>query len=281
MKDRIKYIIIFIVLILIECAIGMWTDGFVRGYVGDVLIIPTLYILARAAYYNKDTIFSVYVLPFCCYYLGWAAEILQLIDIYDILGISGDSIIAVILGGSFDIFDGLAYLFGLYLIGGLLAVESFIEKKDREWWYPIGVFLHWTWGNMQTMAGLVLYLIYYKCPHRYYKGVLQTVWPKDSGLSMGFFIFTPSEDGGEDTHFSERMEYCNKVTVHEYGHTIQALLLGPLYPFVIGIPSLSWGSIPVFEIIRRKKNIPYTWLFCEKWASSWGEKVTKEKAIWN
>ena len=280
MKNRFKYATAFIILLLIEIAIGKWAKGFIRGFIGDVLVIPTVYFLARTTFFAKDGIFSVYVLPFLCYYLGWAAEVLQAVGIIDILGINRNSILAIILGGHFDMLDGLAYLFGLYAIGIFLAFES-SGKEDRKWWYPIGVFLHWTWGNMQTMAGLVLYLIYYKCPHRYYKGVLQTVWPKDSGLSMGFFIFTPSEYGGEDTHFSERMEYCNKVTVHEYGHTIQALLLGSFYPFVIGIPSLSWGSIPVFEKIRRKKNIPYTWLFCEKWASSWGEKVTKEKAIRN
>jgi hypothetical protein len=94
---------------------------------------------------------------------------------------------------------------------------------------------------------------------------------------MGMFIFTPYETAGDEG----RQEYCEKVAVHEFGHTFQALLLGPLYPFIIGIPSISWGSIPYFQKIRDEKKLPYTWLFCEKWASSWGEKALKEKAIWD
>ena len=276
MKIRIKFIIAFLILLLAEIAIGKWGRGFVRGFVGDVLVIPTIYMLLRAAIFGKDSIFSVYILPFLCFFLGLVAETLQAIGILDILGINRDSLLAIILGGHFDWLDILAYLLGLYTIGVFLAFES-KGKEDRRWWYPIGVFLHWTWGNMQTVAGLVLYLIYIKSPHTYYRGVVKTAWPKNSGLSMGFFIFTPSEetDGNKD----ERMDYCNQVMVHEYGHTFQALLLGPLYPFVIGIPSLSWANIPYFRKLREKKHILYTWLFCEKWASDWGEKVTKEKAI--
>ena len=276
MKIRIRFIISFIILLLAEIAIGKWGRGFVRGFVGDVLVIPTIYMLLRATFFGKDSIFSVYVLPFLCYYLGWWAEILQAIGILDILGINRDSILAIMLGGHFDWLDILAYLLGLYAIGIFLAFES-RGKEDRRWWYPIGVFLHWTWGNMQTVAGLVLYLIYINSPHTYYRGVVKTAWPHNSGISLGFFIFTPCEETAGNKE--ERMKYCNEVTVHEYGHTFQALLLGPLYVFVIGIPSLLWGRIPFFINLRKKKNILYTWLYCEKWASDWGEAVTKEKAI--
>ena len=116
-------------------------------------------------------------------------------------------------------------------------------------------------------------------PHTYYRGVVKTAWPKNMGISLGFFIFTPNEETDGDKE--ERMKYCNEVMVHEYGHTFQALLLGPLYIFVIGIPSLLWGRTPFFINLRKKKNILYTWLYCEKWASDWGEAVTKEKAIRN
>ena len=32
--------------------------------------------------------------------------------------------------------------------------------------------------------------------------------------------------------------------------------------------------------MRKEKHLPYTACFTEAWASSWGEKVTGEKAIW-
>ena len=268
---RARHTITFLVLLILEIIIGKWTTGFIRGYVGDILIIPTIYFLLRAVIFAKNSIFSVYVLPFICYSLGWVAEVLQAIDITGILGIEKTSLLGIMMGGKYDLKDGLAYLVGLYLTGVLLAFES-----DNRW-YPLRVFIHWTWGSPQTFAGLFLYLKYRRCPHRYYNGVVRTVWDKNGGISMGMFIFTPYETAGDEG----RQEYSEKVAVHEFGHTFQALLLGPLYPFIIGIPSISWGSIPYFQKFRDKKQLPYTWLFCENWAPYWGEKATKEKAIWD
>ena len=117
-------------LLIIEIIIGKWATGFVRGYVGDIFVIPTLYFLIRAALFAKDSIFSVYVLPFICYMFGWMAELLQLIDITGILGIEKGSLIGIILGGSCDLRDVLAYLIGLYLTGLMLAVLS-KERNER------------------------------------------------------------------------------------------------------------------------------------------------------
>lgn len=274
MRQKISYLITFTILLFIEIAIALNGSGVLRSYFGDILVIPTVYFLLRV-FFTRDGIFSVYVLPFICYSMGWIAEVLQALNITEILDIRKDSPLGIIFGSVFDIKDGVAYLFGLYTIGILLAVES-KWKDDRRWWYPLGVFIHWTWGHMQTLAGFFIYLWYIRCPHRYYRGVVRVAWPLNSGLSMGMFIFTPWEKNDE-----ERQKYCDKVAIHEYGHTFQALLLGPLYPFIIGIPSLSWGNIPYFKKLRNEKKISYTWLFCEKWASYWGEKVTKEEAIWD
>ena len=84
---RIRHIITFSVLLILEITIGKWATGFIRGYVGDILVIPTIYFLLRAVIFAKDSIFAVYVLPFICYFLGWVAEVLQAIDITGILGI--------------------------------------------------------------------------------------------------------------------------------------------------------------------------------------------------
>lgn len=281
-KDRIRYAIAFLLLLLTEIAIAKWAGGFVRGYLGDVLVIPLVYFFLRALLFPKDGIFSVYVLPFITYSLGWVAEVLQAFHLADALGIAEGSPLAIALGGSFDLLDGVCYLAGLYLIGLFLAVET-KWKDDRRWWYPIGVFLHWTWGHMQTFAGLCLYLWYFKSPHTYYHGVVRTVWPRGGGISLGMFIFTPKEPSKDDNSIVARLDrkYCEEVAVHEFGHTIQALLLGPLYIFVIGIPSLFWAGLPRLQRMRNEKHLPYSHLYCEKWASYWGEKVTKEKADWN
>ena len=53
---------------------------------------------------------------------------------------------------------------------------------------------------------------------------------------------------------------------HEWGHTRQSLILGPLYLIVVGIPSIIWASV-------HKKIAPdtsYFDFFTEKWANKLG-----------
>lgn len=156
------------------------------------------------------------------------------------------------------------------------------SEDDRRWFYPIAIFLQWTWGIIQTLAGFVVFLVYRKCPHTYFKGVVRTVWTSGAGLSLGMFIFTPNEPDPEDQSDWAKRErkYCAEVSIHEYGHTFQSILLGPLYLFLVGLPSVIWAGSKRFSQMRREKGIPYSRLYCEHWASKWGEKVTKEKADW-
>lgn len=126
-----------------------------------------------------------------------------------------------------------------------------------------------TWGLAQTLLGAVIFLKHIRCPHKMYRGCIDTKWNSRGGMSLGLFIFTPKEEDGR----------TEQVRVHEYGHCIQSLLLGPLYLIVIGLISYSWANIPYFRKMRREKNIPYTACFVESWASKWGKRITGEEAI--
>lgn len=53
---------------------------------------------------------------------------------------------------------------------------------------------------------------------------------------------------------------------HEWGHTRQSLILGPLYFIVIGIPSIIWAS--THRTIAPNK--PYDWFYTEAWANKLG-----------
>lgn len=53
---------------------------------------------------------------------------------------------------------------------------------------------------------------------------------------------------------------------HEWGHTRQSLILGPLYLIVIGIPSIIWAAI--HRAIAPNK--PYNWFYTEAWANKLG-----------
>ena len=128
-----------------------------------------------------------------------------------------------------------------------------------------------TWGILQTLLGFVIFLLHSKCPHKIYRGAIDTQWGPKGGMSLGLFIFTPVEDAPNN----------EKVRVHEYGHCIQSLLLGPLYLIIVGAVSYTWANLPYFRKLRKEKGIPYTACFVESWASKWGELVTGEEAIWH
>ena len=125
-----------------------------------------------------------------------------------------------------------------------------------KWLYRL---LQCTWGLPQTLAGFLLYLRYRRSPHAAFHGAVHTRWPGKNGLSLGMFIFTPAS--GDD--------WDGGMVWHEYGHTFQSLLLGPLYLPVVGLPSVIWCNC--FREYRRRKQMPYAAFFTERWADRLGD----------
>ncbi len=116
-----------------------------------------------------------------------------------------------------------------------------------------------TWGLPQTLLGLMIYIVcrIRKCKSFRLGGAICTEWRRLDGISLGLFIFCP-ENG--------------RIHLHEYGHTVQSLMLGPFYPLAVSLPSLLWAGLPLFEKMRREKRIPYSRLYCERWADRIGGK---------
>ena len=87
------------------------------------------------------------------------------------------------------------------------------------------------WEVLQNFLGLAMYVYFGK------KKTSKTVhrgktihWITDksfSGISLGGFIF-----------INELSKTDKFVKDHEYGHGVQSKILGPLYLFAVGIPSL-------------------------------------------
>lgn len=65
--------------------------------------------------------------------------------------------------------------------------------------------------------------------------------------------------------------------MHEYGHTIQSIILGPLFLPVIGLPSLLWAWLPVFRKYRERWSVSYYSLYTERWANFLGERAVKRR----
>lgn len=131
-------------------------------------------------------------------------------------------------------------------------------------------FLQLSWGLPQSIGGFLLYLRYIKAPHYSYKGSIVTNWPKKGGISLGMFTFVEDRKG--------RQEYVSK---HEYGHTIQSLILGPLYLIIVGVPSFIWANIPYFRNKRERKHIAYNSFIVEKLADKLGGNNNMKVGIAN
>ena len=136
-----------------------------------------------------------------------------------------------------------------------------------------------TWGILQTFLGLIMFILHFKCKHYTYHGAIITEWNAKSSMSLGLFVFVTS-----DPFFAQKYEgkinveeLSKRLLVHEYGHTIQSLILGPLYLIVIGIPSTLWGFVGAKK--RKNAQVPYGAFFTERWANRLGERVTGEQSI--
>lgn len=118
--------------------------------------------------------------------------------------------------------------------------------------------LSWIWQAPQNVSGLVFRLIYGQ-PNGRFRGVPVVICDRfPGGISLGRTIIT------------NRIDWDSLR--HEYGHTRQSLYLGPLYLFVIGIPSLLWAGL-----YRIRKTGSYYAFYTEKWADKLGGVDRPEK----
>ena len=126
--------------------------------------------------------------------------------------------------------------------------------------------LLWLWQFPQNVIGVVF--AWLCSPQRHTFNLSDKRWREASlnytewmerggyhyGITFGKYIFLYRPDPNGDLT-NER---------HEYGHTVQSMILGPLYLFVIGIPSLIhawWWD---------KGKGSYYNFFTEKWADKLG-----------
>lgn len=117
--------------------------------------------------------------------------------------------------------------------------------------------IQWSWGLPQTLAGAVLYLKHRNNRHFDYGGAKATVWEGDKGVSLGKYIFVPENSS----------EF---LLDHEYGHTFQSMILGPLYLPLVGAPSMAWNRLSYFEKKRKKTGRSYYSAVFERTANQLG-----------
>lgn len=121
--------------------------------------------------------------------------------------------------------------------------------------------LYFIWGLPQNIIGLIMFLSlkHLAVKQEKYNHTTVLFFNKNLGaVSLGMFIFVFS-------NFGESTDY---VVRHEFGHSLQSIILGPLYLLIIGLPSIIWAGF--FDNYRRKHKISYYDFYPERWANKLG-----------
>ncbi len=146
--------------------------------------------------------------------------------------------------------------------------------------------LQLTWGSIQTISGALLFLRYLRRPHFFYHGVVYTAWEREDGVSLGLFTFSKpkhcslsvTKDGKTRISGVDRsMLEDDRIVRHEFGHSIQSALLGPLYVFLIGVPSLWWSRSESAVRTRSEQKRSYWSFYTERWADACAERFLAKK----
>jgi hypothetical protein len=119
-----KYFYLTLILFFIEVFIAVFiNDGFIRPFIGDVLVVILIYCFIKAFCNINSSIAALSVFVFAC-----TVEILQYFNLVNKLGLQNNKIATVIIGNTFDWKNILAYAIGAVVV---LFLEEIINKKSK------------------------------------------------------------------------------------------------------------------------------------------------------
>lgn len=124
MRKRLPYLIATLVLLATEVCIGLFVhDGFVRPFIGDVLVVILIYTFIRIFIPEK-----MRLLPLFIFIFATGVELLQYLRIVEVLGLQDNAFLSTVIGTSFDIRDILCYFVGCVFCG----VWEFIRYRKSK-----------------------------------------------------------------------------------------------------------------------------------------------------
>jgi hypothetical protein len=157
--------------------------------------------------------------------------------------------------------------------GFIIFLANFILDKNKGLFYRIiSLLLRHSWEMPQTLLGNVFSqfknIIWQTDRVDLFGGVCFSIkynHNHNSGISLGNFININTYNQGKDDF--EKEIISEPLFMHEYGHTIDSRLFGPLYLFVIGIPSLV-SAIRAHQVENQPQGVSshyFSW--CERRAN--------------
>lgn len=120
--------------------------------------------------------------------------------------------------------------------------------------------LLYLWQLPQNIVGLIVSLFYKTDAIIDYKDAkIRICGSFPGGISLANYIIVRRYPVDK---------YSKNSVKHEYGHSRQSLMLGPLYLIIIGIPSILWAAF-----YKTDPNNPnkYYEFYTESWADKLGE----------
>ena len=125
--DRKSFLIYAVLLFIIEVLIARFvSSGFIRGFVGDVLVVILLFCMARTLVPVVNTkgesinrFWHAPWLALAVLLFAFAIEFGQYWGLVDKLGLGGNRLARIVIGSHFDPLDLLAYFVGYLILMGL------------------------------------------------------------------------------------------------------------------------------------------------------------------
>jgi len=152
----------------------------------------------------------------------------------------------------------------------------------QKWSYYV---IQWTWGIVMNLIGAMIFIAIIAANgvcaivkhrslfhiYKYRNAICMVVPWNCGGVSFGMFFV--------------RGKNKESICSHEYGHGIQNLWWGPLFLFVIAIPSVTryfWRKFYRTFIYpkNRKKLPPYDSIWFEGQATNLGQQAENNKWRW-
>lgn len=155
--------------------------------------------------------------------------------------------------------------YGKFMYKLLFKCGMWLAKPKNRWLYYL---LNCTWGLIMVIFGLLLSLPLwlFKKSKKYHWVRYFVVGKSWGGLEAGLLFFTDS------------YEY-DTILSHEYGHSFQNAILGPLMPILVSIPSAIRYWIFTIREWKNKSNPAYDSIWFEKNASELGAAIVAMQTL--
>ncbi len=118
-RSHLGYFLIAILLFIIEILIAKYVSGWIRSYLGDVLVIMLIYSAIMAIIeLNKNLVVLLTII------LAFAIEFSQYFKLAEQLGFEQGSVPYIILGNTFSVEDLMCYTLGcliIFLVEGIFS----------------------------------------------------------------------------------------------------------------------------------------------------------------